>query len=540
MRDQVSFDPDLEWLDHVQPVGLVVARALLKELGLAPEMQTQADNAQVAEFLAAPDADGPALPDVWPFLEGILNWQPKLVAGAPGGDPVPESLVVRLPVYDTTLEPHMAVRAARAEDGWQMLVRIEPVGMDPDDRGALDGWEASPHQRFERLLRETGIPAGILVSDRHLRLVYAPRGETSGWLTFPLRPLATVARRPMLGGLRLLVNRFRLFNDAEERRLPALLKQSREAQASVSTALSEQVLGALHELLRGLSGAEPELVRDLAESRPEHLYEGLLTVLMRLVFVLYAEDRDLIPSRTDAAARALYDQGYSLRGLHAKLLEDLARNPDTMDERLGGWGRLIALFRLVHSGHRSGWIRGRGGKLFDPDAFPFLEGRDSRGEEPRIPKVTDGYVLRVLDGLVTLKGERLSYRTLDVEQIGSVYETVMGFTVERASGPVLAIKAGKNNRTPVFVDLQELVGCKGEERIKRLKEGAGRSQLTAKQQKAIKDAKLETVIAINCGACPHMAFARINAKMVYSNTLDVLADDKLSSFCILQSRPHEV
>ena len=52
--------------------------------------------------------------------------------------------------------------------------------------------------------------------------------------------------------------------------------------------------------------------------------------------------------RTDVRARALYDQGYSVRGLFAKLLEDEAHYPDTMNERVGGWGRLLALFRLVH------------------------------------------------------------------------------------------------------------------------------------------------------------------------------------------------
>ena len=97
-----------------------------------------------------------------------------------------------------------------------------------------------------------------------MRLVYAPSGETSGYLTFPLRALATVAGRPMLGGLKLLLDSVRLFTDADERRLPALLRKSREAQAAVSTALAEQVLGALHELLRGLDAAEPKLIRELA------------------------------------------------------------------------------------------------------------------------------------------------------------------------------------------------------------------------------------------------------------------------------------
>jgi hypothetical protein len=418
------------------------------ELGLPPQLQTRADSAEMGELLSPEEKPGPALPDPWAFAERILHWPAMRVAGVPGGAPLPEDLVRVLPEHDTVLEPHWAV--AGLDGGWQLLVRVEAPGIQPDARGTLGGWEATPHQRFERLLRETQIPIGVLITDNELRLVYAPRGETSGWLPFPLRPLATVAGRPLLAGLRLMLDGFRLFNDAENRRLPAMLKASREAQTAVSTMLADQVVGALHELLRGLTAAEPKLIGALAAERPQHLYEGLLTVLMRLVFVLYAEDRDLILSRTDEKARTLYSQGYSVRGLHGKLLEDHARHPDTMEERRGAWGGLVALFRLIHAGDRTGWIRARGGKLFDPDAFPFLEGRTSTEERPRILPVTDGCALRILDGLLTLKGERLSYRTLDVEQIGSVYETVMGFTVLPASGPVLAIRAGKHNRTPVW------------------------------------------------------------------------------------------
>jgi hypothetical protein len=487
MPEPPRFDPDLEWLDLVRPVGLVVAPSLLKGLGLTPELQTRADNAAVAELLRLEDEEGPVLSDAWTFAERILSWPKARVAGAPGGPALPEGDLCKvLREHDTVLEPHWAV--AGVDGGWQVLVRIEAPGIKPDARGALAGWEATPHQRFERLLRETQVPIGVLITDNELRLVYAPSRETSGWIAFPLRPLATVAGRPMLGGLKLVLDRVRLFTDAEPRRLPAVLKASRDAQTTVSTTLAEQVVGALHELLRGLTAAEPKLIGALATEQSPHLYEGLLTVLMRLVFILYAEDRDLIPSRTDEKARALYEQGYSVRGLHAKLLDDQARYPDTLEERRGAWGRLIALFRLIHAGDRTGWIRARGGKLFNPDAFPFLEGRASPEDPPRITYVTDGCVLRILDGLLTLKGERLSYRTLDVEQIGSVYETVMGFTVLAASGPVLAIRAGKHNRTPVFVDLAELSALRSEERLKRLKDDAQRSSLTERQQREIRAA----------------------------------------------------
>jgi N-6 DNA Methylase len=511
---EIYRDPDLEWLDHVPPVGLVVAPTLLKELGLSPLRQTPIDTGLVSELIGS-EASKPALSDPWAFVEQVLGWEARHVAGAPGGPAIPNELLVALPEHGTTLRPTWAVAElgeGEAEHPWQLLIRIEAPGVDPDARNALEGWEATPHQRFERLLRDTDVFAGLLISERderkdsevryypEFRLIYAPRGETSGHQSFPIRPMGMVAGRPMLGGLKLLLDRFRLFSDSDDRRLPALLKRSRDTQALVSTALAEQVLGVLHELLRGLDSAEPVLIRALATSRPDHLYEGLLTVLMRLVFVLYAEDRDLLPSRSDARAREIYETSYSVRGLYAKLTEAAALNPDTMDERRGGWGGLLALFRLIHKGHKTGFVQARGGKLFDPDEFPFVEGRTTKDDPARILTVSDGCLLRILEGLMTLKlrgaeRERLSYRTLDVEQIGSVYETVMGFTVEAAKSRVLAIKAGKNNKTPVFVALDDLLAKKGKDRIKDLKESVGRA-LTAAQGKPVEEAKTVEDLAV--------------------------------------------
>lgn len=501
MAFDLNRDPDFEWLDMLQPTGLVVAKNLLRDLGLVPERQTQIQSAEVASLIQE-DLQQPAIPDAFAFVQAILGWDRAYVAGGPGGPELPPELTCSLPEHDTVLAPHWAVKElGDAGPRWQLLVRIEEHGIDPDKRASLGGWEATPHQRLERLLRETGVYAGLLISDHQIRLIYSPKGETSGWVNFPIRPLASVAGRSMLAGLKLLLGAAPLFTNNSDRRLPSLLAKSREAQASVSTALAGQVLGALHELLRGLDASDHTRIRHLASERSVHLYEGLLTVLLRLVFVLYAEDRDLLPSLTDAQARELYDRNYSVRGLYGKLVDDAALNPDTMDERRGAWGQLLSLFRLIQSGHRSGFVQARGGKLFDPDVFPFLEGRDGVGDSPRVMTVSDGCVLRVLEGLMTLAGaagagrERLSYRTLDVEQIGSVYETVMGFTVQVAVGPVLAIKAGKNNRTPVFVDLDTLLARKGKERIKYLKEDAGRGQLAAKQSEAIEKARSHADLA---------------------------------------------
>ena len=121
---------------------------------------------------------------------------------------------------------------------------------------------------------------------------------------------------------------------------------------------------------------------------------------------------------------------------------------------------------MVHDGarHDRFAIPARKGYLFNPDKYPFLEGRapgqtsfssisDEDGIQPtrtrrvRItvdpPHVSDGVVFRVLQNLLILDGERLSYRTLDVEQIGSVYETIMGFILEVRQGCSIAIKPAK-------------------------------------------------------------------------------------------------
>jgi hypothetical protein len=65
----------------------------------------------------------------------------------------------------------------------------------------------------------------------------------------------------------------------------------------------------------------------------------------------------------------------------------------------------------------------------------------------------------------------------------------MGFTVEAAQGRCLAIRAGKNNKTPVFVDLDDLLARKGKERLKALKEDAGRGQLAAGPARAVEAAR---------------------------------------------------
>jgi hypothetical protein len=126
---------------------------------------------------------------------------------------------------------------------------------------------------------------------------------------------------------------------------------------------------------------------------------------MRLVFLLFAEDRGLMPNS------ALYNGHYSLHSLYERLRQDHALHHDTMDARYGAWAQLLALFRLVFQGHRHRDLSlpPRYGYLFDPNRFPFLEGRiegasdqKSSIETPQseIPLIPDGTIFRLLQGLL--------------------------------------------------------------------------------------------------------------------------------------------
>ncbi len=497
-------DETTEWLNYLQPEGLVVGPNVLRDQGLTPIRQTPLDTEAVAEVLElSPEAKREEdkffiLRNTWGFFETVLGWPAKLVAGSPAGPAVSVDLTRVVPEHETLLTPDMAVLWNDVtEDGVpaQMLVCVHPM-LDADGRGQFGDseWEASPHQRLERLLRETGVGVGLLIARNTLRLVYAPRGETAGWITWPLAALGRVEGRPMLAGLKLCLGRNTLFTGAPDKRLRPVLKQSREAQNEVSEKLSGQVLGALHELLRGIHQADPERIEGLAETDSHHLYEGLLTCLMRLVFLLYAEDRDLLPSSPDPQLRTLWEGAYSIKTLYAKLLTDEALNPDTMDERRGGWGQLLAVFRIIHEGHGD-WVARRGGKLFDPEVFPFLEGRDkgSTKDDAKVLPISDGCILRILHGLMTVEArglsgekirERLSYRSLDVESIGSVYETVMGFTALRAEEQMIALRDEK--KLPTFIGLDTLLAQKANDRQKWLKDHA--IKLSAKQAKGVKEA----------------------------------------------------
>ena len=487
VRIDPAVDEHQQWIDYVRPTGLVVsphalarANAILDRRDAEGQRLLQA-TAEQRTFAGEPDPVD-WIPDFRTFAEKVLGWgfSPKAYAGTAEA-PIPDELEVALPDYDEVLRPDFAVRELDPAEGassWQLLVRVLEPGQGFDSIVRGNGHlEATATTRMERLLRETRAPAGLLFDGRALRLMSAPRGESSGWLDFKVTEMLQTAGRPICTALRLLLSEQRLLSLPRSQRLAALLDASRKFQNEVSEKLAEQVLHALYELLRGFQAAHDAssgvLLRDPLQDDPDEVYRAWLTVILRLVFLLYAEERDMLPDDST------YTQHYSLGGLYERLREDAALFPDTMDQRFGAWAQLLVLFRVVFDGADTLGLPQRHGALFDPDRFPFLEGRPSVGgrqinERIQVPLVPDGTIYRVLEDLLVLDGERISYRALDVEQIGSVYETMMGFRLETAGGTSVAVKAQKRHGAPTALDLEALSAQTPKTRAKWIQDRADR------------------------------------------------------------------
>ena len=394
--------------------------------------------------------------------------------------------------------PALAETYRAASDGIQ-AVTVTPTGalLRGEEVGALvlvtdpanslrevgqDGWATSPIDRMAAMLRAPGSTCsiGVVTDGRWWAVVSAPRegSAASGVVdcqTWVEEPATRDAFCELLSVRRLV-------GGTSAQRLPRLFEDSVLAAEEVTEALGTQVRSAVELIVSALSdalldAAERETLanRESVESiepgngmggetgngplgaKPREVYEAVVTVMMRCVFLLFAEERGLLPSDS------LYTGGYGL----ATVLDALeARARDEGEESMDGtsltWHRLLATSRALHGGVNTEDMRipAYGGSLFDPERFPFLTATDTSGT--LLLTVSDRVMLHVLRSLQTarLKGQearRLSFRDIDVEQIGYIYEGLLGYTCTRAEETTLGLlgKEGEEPEVPLSV-LNEL------------------------------------------------------------------------------------
>jgi len=339
--------------------------------------------------------------------------------------------------------------------------RIYPLYRSADDEAAgrpplllayigdwdedLDAGRSSPHRTLaETLARaKADLRYGILVTGERLRLVRRKgEGPPGACLELDLPACLEADDRESFAAA------YRLFSAANfvpgpngELPIQAVERESREHAEKVSEDLKEAVFHAAETLVQAIiadrtarADGDPQDPAALTPADLELFRDAALTCLYRILFILYAEARD-----ERLLAHALYRDSYSLDGLVRDLLN---KRIDPSPNRFGLWERLRALFAIHHGGlpavNGLDRLPARGGDLFDPATPPGRVLDDLR--------LDDATVARLLLDLTTTTArrgvghERVSFRELDIEQLGAVYEGLLEYEPRVAAETTLEVR----------------------------------------------------------------------------------------------------
>ncbi|MCY3780046.1 MAG: restriction endonuclease [Chloroflexi bacterium] len=458
-----------EWLSLIDISGPFLSVEVLttalpqgldaRDPALAAELRAAHEEWSDEQMRARPDR---AIHGAWVdyVLSTALELPDSVIAR---GQAIPTGLQFSVPEYGETIRPDIVVHNLDRPGEPRMLVQVYPAGQNLESEVKEARWKVSPAQRMQELLGRTDLRLGLVTNGDQWMLVNAKRNETTGFITWEA-DLWT--QEPLcLRSFRTLFSAHRFFMP-EDQRLETWLDDSANDQAEVTNQLGYQVRRAVEIIVQTIDRLDAESGRELLDGVEEdELYQAALTVMMRLVFLMSAEDRDLMPMDNP-----LYAQHYAVSPLRGQLREAADQVSEAVVERRhDAWSRLLATFRAVHGGveHEDMKLPAYGGSLFDPDRFPFLEGRapgthwrDSDAEPLKIDNRTVLHLLEALQLLQVRFGgqtetRRLSFRALDIEQIGHVYEGLLDHQATRAEGVILGLKGKKGEEPEVaLVDLQ--------------------------------------------------------------------------------------
>ncbi|GAA4249100.1 hypothetical protein GCM10022255_031680 [Dactylosporangium darangshiense] len=437
---------------------------------------------QHRDWLALIDVEGPflslpVLRATWPTLDPLdkgarerlraahATWQDDIAAGQAGwvghvlrellgwGDALHldglDDLTVRVPEHDTDLAPSFALSEAGSV---RVLGVVCPPGQRPTARVPGSTWGATPADRLAHLCRHHGVELGLVTDGRWWALVWAPRGGVTATAVFDAVAWPEAAQRDVVRAFVSLLCRRRFFGVPDAERLVPLLRRSLDNQEELTEALGVQVRRAVELLVAAFGRAdarERELGgRGLELVTAHEVYRGAVSVMMRLVFLLFAEERRLLPSDNE-----LYATEYGAGRLRAGLEDRVAEgSEEDLEHTSAAWHRMLALFDAVYHGiaHPRLTMHAHAGSLFDPGAFPWLP-----------QSVDDRTVLHMLRAVQRVEIGRgrarevrtVSFRALDVEQIGYVYEGLLSFEGLRADGVVVGLdgREGRAEEVPLSV-----------------------------------------------------------------------------------------
>lgn len=468
-----------DWLNLVDPDGAFMTTTELLAVfpnGFDPmptELRTEL-RARTAELTDDPVERA----DLREWLLGtVLDWDDLLA----DGQRIPTAATVRT-ADGVELRPEHVLLDTDDANRVRLGVFVWPDGTALDRRADAtttgDSWTASPLQRAETWCRESGTPLALVTDDDHWVLVWAPRGAPSASGRWSIGDLAD--ERVLQAGFVSLLGARRFFSVSDEPKtgetIERLFERAADAEAEVTKGLGSSVRQSVELLVAAMSRDDVASGGAVLRGIPNtEVYEASVTVLMRLVFLLFAEERRLLP-----AEDPLWAESYSVLTLRDDLRVAATRDgEDALERRSSAWHRLLATFRAVHGGvnHDRLTLPAYGGSLFDPDRFPFLEGRrtneriyvndldlgpadDAEPGPGRPIAIDDRTVLAILDSLLTVQvksgrtkvAQRVSYKALEVEQIGHCYEGLLDHGCAPIDVLALGLTGPEGNEPEITVD----------------------------------------------------------------------------------------
>jgi hypothetical protein len=482
-----------DWLSLVESSGPFLSLPVLLRAfpqGLDPRDPEQARQLRLAYEEWQENLSLTAKQRAWVMhvLTQVLLHPNELLAE---GQTLPPGLMATMAEYGETLRPELALLGPTGSGlagKPQLLISLYPVEQSLDKPVTGKHWKATPGTRMMELLHATDVPLGLVTNGEEWMLVFAPRGDTTGftswyaslWIDEPIT----------LRAFHSLLSTRRFFGVAPSDTFLALLKESAQDQQEVTNQLGDQVRDAVEVLIQAFDRLDQDSGRTLLKGLDEKsLYDAALTVMMRLVFLFSAEERGLLH-----LGEPLYDENYAVSTLREQLQEVADYyGEEVLERRHDGWARLLASFRAVHGGvnHQDLMLPAYGGSLFDPDRYPFLEGRaqGTRWQSSLAAplEINNRVVLHLLKSLQMLQVKvpgggpaeslRVSFEGLNIEQIGHVYEGLLDHTAVRAKEVVLGLAASR--KKPVAsMTLAEIEKLRHEDEVRLievLQEETGRS-----------------------------------------------------------------
>ena len=425
-----------DWLALVGISGPFLAVPVLNRVW--PTLE--AVDANLWKLLRVAHADGEIDPDLWIdfVLRRLLAW----------GDALRyeelNALRVLVPEHGTSVEPNFALFDPTSNTASLLGMILKP-GNHPTARVSGDAWPAAPVDRVARMCRHHRVPLGLATDGRWFALVLAPPQGVTTTAVFDTATWPEAADRIVVRAFVSLLERQRFFGVPENDTLPRLFAESIHRQEEVTEVLGDQVRRAVEILVAAMGWHDlraQELRRQgLTDVTAHDAYHAAVTMVMRIAFLLYAEERALLPADNDLYAAA-YSVGDLADSLERRVQESSEQD---LEHSQSAWLRLLALCDAIHLGvqHPRLSLPTYDGPMFDPAVHPWL---------PDV-WIDDRTVLHVLRAVqyVQLKKERrrLSFRALGVEQIGHVYERLLSFDAERAPRTVVGLDLGAAGGTEV-------------------------------------------------------------------------------------------